>query len=184
MSYFKRQYTRIQDYLLERKINRSPIQRTPGDYDSAQKIGLLFDATELPQRQIVLDYAESLRQQNKKVKLLGFYREKNSETNFTFKHFTLKDLNFWRQPKGALVSQFMEEPFDVLINLSLEAEPALEYISALSSAQLRVGPYTERTYCYDLMIATENRKDLSRFIEQVTFLLKKMNSKPYENTSA
>ncbi len=184
MSYLKRQYNYLQDYLLERKLQQLSVKRHPGDYESAQKIGLLFNATDQQQRQTVLSYAEALQTKGKKVQLLAFYDDKNQQPNFTFKHFSRKELNFFRRPKGQFVDAFIAESFDILINLFLVEEPALEYISALSKAQLRVGPYTERTYCYDLMIDTSNRQDLPRFIEQIEFLLNKMNTAPHETTSA
>lgn len=184
MSYFKRQYTRLQDYMLERKINQNPILRQPGDFQSSESIGILFDANDMATRKIVLEYAEGLKKHNKKVELLAFYKSKKQENNFPFKHFTQKQLNFLRQPDGAIVKDFMFEPFDILINLFLNGHPALEYISALSAAHLRVGPYTERTYCYDLMIDTANRGDLPGFIKQVEFLLNKVNKKSHEITSA
>ncbi len=183
MSFFKQQYSRLQDYFLEREVDRTPIQRKPGDYQNARKIGLLFDATTPELRPIVLRYAQSLKEKNKEVKMLAFYDDKKIEQNFTFKHFTQKELNFWRYPSGPIVEEFINQPFDILISLFLEAEPALEYITALSRAHLRVGPYSERTYCYDLMIENKNQ-NLPRFIEQVEFLLNKMNnSTPHETTA-
>ncbi|MEO0776530.1 MAG: hypothetical protein AAFW73_17220 [Bacteroidota bacterium] len=183
MSYFQQQYQRLQTHFLERKVTRTPIQRVPGDYASARKIGLLFDATDPERRPIVLQYAQSLKQKNKEVKLLAFYDAKQAQPNFTFKHFTQKELNFWRHPSGSLVEDFIAQPFDILINLFFDAQAPLEYITALSRAQLRVGPYSERTYCYDLMIENQS-PDLPRFIKQVEFLLNKMNnSTPHETTS-
>lgn len=185
MSFIKQQYKRLQYFLLERKVRQTPIQRQPGDYRHSKKIGLLFDATVPENRAIVLDYAQSLRQQKKEVKLLAYYHAKKIEPNFTFKHFTLKELNFWGHPGSDSASkEFMAKPFDVLVNLFLHEVPALEYISALSAAQLRVGPYTERTYCYDLMIETKDPHHLKQYIQQVDFLLNKMNSTSHETTSA
>lgn len=184
MSYLKRQYSRLQNYMLERKLQQTSVKRNPGSFHDAQKIGILFNATDTQQRQIVLAYADTLRQKGKNVKLLAFYEDKKTEPNFTFPHFTRKDINFLQHPGGRLVEEFLTESFDILFNLFLEEETSLEYITALSPAQLRVGSYTEKTYCYDLMIDTSNRKDLSRLIEQIEFLLPKMNNKPHETTSA
>lgn len=183
MSYLKRQYTRLQDYMLERKLGQTVVTRSPGNFNTAKKIGLLFNATNLEVRNTVLTFAEQLKNRNKKVDLLGFYNEKNTQPNFPFKHFTQKELNFLRQPAGTIVRDFMFEPFDILINLCLEDEPALAYITALSAAHLRVGPYTDKTYCYDLMIDTNNRQDVSQFIGQVTSLLNKVNKTPHESTT-
>lgn len=143
--------------------------------DSAQSVALLFDATELGARDFVLQYANQLRDLNKKVKLLGFVEGNPEKTEFAFPCFTRKQVNWALQPKGPEVEEFLNQSPDVLIFLSAEPLPWLEYIAALSKAHLRIGPATEHTYCFDVMIDTGNRADLRQFVRQMELLLKKTN---------
>ena len=120
----------MQDYLLERKVSQTPINRKPVPYPSVKTIGILFDASLPENRMIVEAHAKKLKQKGKQVRLLAFYNSRQAEPNFTFSQFTQKELDFFRRPRGTQVKAFMLETFDVLINLFLNEEPALEYISA------------------------------------------------------
>ena len=87
-------------------------------------------------------------------------------------NFNKKNLNWRLAPVGHTVESFIQRKFDILINLSVKEILPLEYISALSQANFRVGPYEKnKTYCYDLMIDTGEEKDLKNLIEQVKHYL-------------
>lgn len=143
--------------------------------DSAQSVALLFDATELAARDFVLQYANQLRGLGKKVKLLGYVEGNPENTEFAFSCFTKKQVSWSLRPKSAEVDEFLNYTPDVLIFLSAEPHPWLEYIAALSKAHLRIGPATEHTYCFDVMIDAGNGTDLRQFVKQMELLLKKTN---------
>lgn len=146
------------------------------NFQTARTIGILFDATDPTRRDVVLKYVEDIRKENKTVKTLGFFNNKLDNNNFTFNYFNVKDLDWMYRPKGEDVSFFMDQNFDLLINVDPETNIHTEYIAALSKANLRVGPYTENTYCYDLMIDSAGSKDLNHFIQEIGRLLLKTNT--------
>ena len=158
---------------LRKKRNRKGSQKV--NLDKAKSVGILFDATDLDQRKTVLAYADNLRKKRKQVKLLGFFDNRLKDNNFTFWHFNKKNIDWAMRPKGKDVSEFIEQPFDLMINLNPESEYYSEYISALSNASFKIGPFTENTFCYDLMIDTSKKTNLRNFIDQMEGLLKKTN---------
>ena len=145
-------------------------------FGEARSIGILFDATNLQNRNLVLEYAEELRDRRKQVKLLGFFDSKLKDENFTFRHFNRKDIDWAMRPKGANVEEFINHSFDILLHLDTASSTYAEYISALSKASFKVGPFTEQTVCYDLMIDTDQRTNLQNFIDQLEGLLEKTNA--------
>jgi hypothetical protein len=149
------------------------------EFDVANSIGILFDATDGVNRNMVMDYAQNLKKQGKNVKLLGFVKSKEKELSFPFNFFTLQKVNWKMIPESAEVNQFLNRPFDILINLYLGKNQPIEYISALSNANLRVGPYSDNTNSYDLIIDTPIGTDLEHLIKQVNFFLNKINSPVY-----
>lgn len=152
-------------------------KRVSVDFKHAQTIGLLFDATELVDRELVLKFAEDLEKSGKKVHLLGFFKQKSGTENSSFASFNLKSLDFkWLPTKSKDVQDFMQRELDILINLSLVETEPLEYISAFSKAKFRVGPSTQRTECYEMMIDLENKTNIKSFIKQVVLFLETMNS--------
>jgi len=158
------------------KIRSRKITRYPVSFEEARTVGLLFDATDPQHRNTVRQYAEELENKGKEITLFAFLQENEPNSNFVFKHFTKKDLNWFQHPSDEVISGFINQPFDFLINLYLDQQPALEYVSGLSQAHLRVGPYSEKLHCYDLMIDTSRQPNLEFFVKHVSYFLNRLKN--------
>jgi len=145
--------------------------------NTAKTVGILFDATELSTRDLVLEYAEKLRKRNKRIKLLGYFNDPTDSAHYPFDFYNRKQVDWAFRPTGERVQAFIRQEFDLLMNINLVSLIHTEYIAALSHAKLRVGPCTEHTYSYDLMIDLSPRSGLKQFIEQAETLLGKTNIK-------
>jgi hypothetical protein len=168
--------TQTHNYFLQKELDQTQIKRESIDFENAKNIGILFNATELADRQIVLDFSKELKNQGKKVKLMGFLNDKDKNANHVFDHFNKSDLDWALRPKQEGIETFIKQRFDILINLSTTSHPSLDYIAAFSHAKFRVGPFTEKIFCYELMIEVDEQKDLKSFLNQVSFFLKKMKT--------
>ncbi len=166
----------IQQRTLKKQLSNK--ERKTGEMNmlKAKSIGLLFDATNLSERNTVLSYAEKLKKKNKKVQLLGFFEQAPQEDNFTFPFYVKKDINWKGVPVGQKIKDFLELRLDLLIHLNLETNLHSESIAAISDACLKIGPVTENVHCYDLMIDPAKNQNLSDFINQVELLLQKTNT--------
>lgn len=165
---------------LKQKLSQTKASRTSVEFEMAESIGILFDATEPSNRNKVIAYAQKLIKNGKKVNLLGFVNNKQKELSFSFKYFTLNEVNWKMIPQGNDVNQFINKKFNILISLCFGKIHPIEYISALSKANLRVGPFSENPNCYDLMIDTPPSKGIDHLIKQVDFYLNRINSPVYE----
>lgn len=145
--------------------------------DNAATIGILFDGTDPAEREMVLEFAEQLKNKGKKVKLLAFFNNKLKSDNFTFDHFNRQQVDFALRPKSQESKDFLGQAFDLLLNLSRKSILPLDYIAALSKARFRVGPFTEKIFCYDLMIELPEKAGLKSFMQQVEFYMKNMRPK-------
>ncbi len=170
--------------LLREVAKRKPAAgRGAVTWKNAKQIGILFNADDPSTRKQILRYAEALRKKGKQVRILGFLTEAQEGQEFAFRTFSKKDIDWQFRPKGSEVQAFMKQSFDLMFHLSLQPDFQLEYIAALSNAKLRVGPPTERTYAYDLMIDVPASAGLQGFIAQMESLLGKTNM-PYEPADA
>ncbi|NUQ22585.1 MAG: hypothetical protein HUU34_01435 [Saprospiraceae bacterium] len=162
---------------LSQQLAKLRRERKPVNLDSAQTVGLLFDASSLTARSVVIQYADELRGRNKRVRMLGYLEGHPDTGEFAFPCFSQKQLDWALCPKSKAVDEFLAQPLDVLLMMPPGQQPWLEYIAALSTAHLKVGPYTNHTYCFDVMIDMPAENDLKQFIRQVEQLLKKTNTK-------
>ncbi len=163
-------------YKFKNAVQNQRTARTSVNFADARTVGLLFDGTDLAQRERVIKFGKELEKQGKKVRLLGLMRTKEDTSNIAFPTFNLKDLDLALLPsKSSEAQDFMQREFDVLLNLTLTETIPLEYIAALSKAKFRVGPVTDKTVCYELMIDVSKNKTLDAFIKQAMLFLGKMN---------
>ncbi len=167
---------------LQQQGRQNRTERKFAGFEKAHSIGILFDATDLNQREVVFQYAKSLSNNDKLVKLLGFFDSKLDDPNFTFRYFNRKQLDWAGRPQGENVQEFIRQPFDMMINLDTASKPQAEYISAQSHAHLRIGPVTENTFCYELMVDISGSQNLHAFIQQMESILAKTNARQYEKT--
>lgn len=169
----------IQNYFYNSSLNKhlkKKVEQSPTNFKLAKSIGILFDASDVDQQKIVLEYADTLRHKGKQVRLLGFFDDKNPREDVAFHHFNKKDINWYMLPKGTEVTNFLESNFDILLNLTLYHHKSFEYLTAAAKANLRVGPYgKDKTHCYDLMIDANQNNSLNNFIGQVDYFLKIVN---------
>lgn len=84
---------------------------------------------------------------------------------------TVKELNFWGLPRHEKVSEFVDMNFDILFNLALSQNLALDYITALSQAKFKVGSSTGDSKYFDLNINIDENNDALYLAKQQIFYL-------------
>ncbi|MCP3931461.1 MAG: hypothetical protein GY705_20440 [Bacteroidetes bacterium] len=167
---------KLYKYFLHNKLREKEFQPLPMDFAKAKNIGLLFKADSFEWREQVSHFSIDLENKGKSTFLLGYFDSNVKADNFSFHHFTNKEVNWYLHPKGQEIDTFLNQSLDILINLHPIAHPVFEYIVSLSKAHLRVGPVSENVSSYDLMIDSHGKEELSHFIKQVVYLLNKTNT--------
>ena len=158
-----------------KKINRNP---EIVSFDEASKIGILYDATDERDSDSVKNYIKNIRANFKKdILAMGFVDRKETHKSqyaqFGLDFFTKKDLNFQMIPINPIVNNFINEKFDILINLNSGKCFPLRYISAMSKARFRVGRYSSsNTIYFDMMIKLNGEPPIRTVIEEIEHFLR------------
>lgn len=146
-------------------------------FDEARTIGLVFDASTAAEYRLVLNYVKTLQDMNKKVKCLGFYQGKRKpgyltdQLNWSYCHKA--DLGWSLAVKSDQVARFVDEEFDVLIDLSPSSLFYTKYLSGMSNALYKVGRFhEEQINIYDLLIQVADSTKLQELMEHVNHYLK------------
>lgn len=142
--------------------------------DSAQKIGLLFDASSEMARKEILEFAHSLSEQKKKVTMLGYFNEKQVSLSQRFDFFTLKETSWLGQPKSEKAADFARQKFDLLLTLNPQNLGPLEWLAAESQAAFKIGFATSRPNDFDIQLETPEGKGIRYFTEQLALYLGKI----------
>src|SRR5438045_5984489 len=118
-------------YFLNRQLRSRRTERGTMKLADAADIGILFDASDPDKVSLVNNFADSLKKQKKRIVMLGYYDTPKRAINFNFSYFNRKDINWFLEPRGDTVKDFISKKFDVLINAYLDESLTLEYVSAL-----------------------------------------------------
>lgn len=138
--------------------------------NESKNIGIIYNATEFVSFEIIKKLVKDLSHDAKKITVLGYVNSKNLIDNYLYRKgfdfFSRNDLNWYFKPVSQVVDQFIREPFDLLINLSLDDHYPIRYITGVSSATFKAGRYSPGDTFLDLMIDIEKEKQAMRNIQE------------------
>ena len=169
MNWLNKIKTGVGRYMLNQKfksIRRSPLVCNIAD---AKRIGILYNATELTSFEIIRDFVKKISSYNASVTTLGYVHSKNLIDHYLYRKgfdfFYKGNLNWYSMPKSEITDKFLHEPFDILINLSLEDYYPIQYITALSPATFKAGRFTSEDQYLDLMIDIEKETKIMKKLQ-------------------
>lgn len=164
-----------------KELKKVRFKREIVSFNEAGKIGLLYDATDEKDYEVVKNYVKNIRGTYKKdILAMGFVDKKKLPpaqfAQYGLDFFTKKDLNFKMIPVNPIVQNFINEKFDVLINLNSGKCFPLQYISAMSHARFRVGRYLRTAIdSYDMMVQIKGEPGIKVVIDEIEHFLKQIN---------
>lgn len=149
-------------------------------FEKAKTVGIIFDATNTDDYEIVKRYVVYLREHMKKVKVIGFFSTKEipalTYSKLEYDFFSVKELNWLGKPESVIIKNFIDEEYDLLIDLNIHDHFALKYIAALSKSRFKVGKLDEDGIdIHDLMIDADNTQTVKYFLRQIDTYITMLN---------
>lgn len=167
---------------LKKELEADPriIQQTRFNFFGVRTVGILFDASNPEDFELVKRYVVYLREHAKKVKVMGYFSAKQipalTYSKLEYDFFSSKEVNWFGKPTTHIIDNFINEEFDLLIDLNIHDHFPLKYISALSKAKFKVGKYKEEDESiFDMLIDADNTQTLKYFLRQVDIYIDMMN---------
>jgi hypothetical protein len=173
---------------LKKEANRLERVRKNPDLQAAGTIGILYDATTKEIFDLVKEFYLDLKQHQKNPVSLGyidfnealhFHPLARPEADYFFKN----QQNWFKKPNGAVVENFIDEPFDILINLTLEDNYAIDYIASVSKAGLKIGRAESAVaFSYDMTFFLDKDANLRSFAYMIIHYLSNINNEKQKST--
>ncbi|CAN5848054.1 hypothetical protein BH11BAC7_BH11BAC7_26830 [soil metagenome] len=154
-------------------------QKIVCNIEDAKTIGIVFTFNGNEDFELLKKYVLYLRELKKKVKAIGYYKTKEepqmqySKVDYDF--FSKKSHNWYGKPTDHLVTNFVEEEFDIMIDINPDKDAVITYVAALSKAKFKVGRFEETDFIHDLMFESPKEKGLKYFLRQVDTYLTVIN---------
>lgn len=182
MSIFKNIKTSLANRALKQELKSIGHIRQPNqfNFEKIKTVGIVFDATGTEDFEIVKRYVVYLREHLKKVKVIGYFSTKEipalTYSKLEYDFFSTKELNWMGTPNSVIIRNFINEEFDLLIDLNIHDHFPLKYIAALSKAKFKVGKFNENDIeIHDMMIDADGTKTVKYFLRQIDTYITMLN---------
>jgi hypothetical protein len=166
---------RIGKYILGQNLKKHERRKQFHTFESARTVGILFDATDQQNYEAARNFAKFLTERKIRLYGLGYADTKEVSTFYSyytgFNFYTKKDINWKGIPSNHNVNDFINEPLDILIDLSLAENFSLAYIQALSKASFKIGMFGKNDKRYDFMIDIKSNPTAEFLADQVRHFL-------------
>lgn len=163
-------------YMLKQEIKKISRKNHSVSLAHAQNIGILFTINNETELKEAEDLAKTLKTVNKKVQLMGFLTNKllNIKPNSNLQLLTVEDIAWNYVPKKEKIINFVNNEFDMLINLCTEICFPLTYVTAMSKSLFKVGAYNpKQAIIFDFMIDTQ-QQSITGFSDELKYYLDKI----------
>ncbi len=168
---FKNTRQNIGNSLLRRKLRNQRRKKFISNFENSQLIGVVFKTDNQSDFEIVKKFLHFLTEQNNKIVAMCYVDVKKVPDYYLlrkgFNFFSRNDLNFFFLPKSNSILDFIEKPFDMLIDLSTDNNFPLHFISNLSKAKFKIGKFNANSSCFDVMIDISKDNSVQSLIEHI-----------------
>ena len=158
---------------LAKLISKTDHQPVFPNIDTVKTIGVIWQPTQKNAFQYLKTYFN-----REQVIFRGFcVFEEITNPHQDSNTLTVKDLDFWGLPKKDKVDEFINIRFELLLNIALENNIILDYITALSQAKFKVGSSPNAKNYFDLNINIDENRTPMYLAKQQIFYLAQLNKK-------
>lgn len=172
MEFTKNLKRKAGNYFLSKKLKQFNRVRQMHTLKTAQTAGVIITPTNQESFEQIKKFLNYLTGKGVKVFILGYVDDKKIPDSFLFwkgiNLFSRNDLNWAGIPETASVNDFIEQQFDMLIDLSLPDYFPVQYVSTLSKSSFKIGKYENDKSVYDLMFELHEESTLDEYIEHLT----------------
>ncbi len=179
MNFINKWRIKAGNYFLNKMLPLVQRKKHFESFAKAKMVGIVFNATDKEDFELVKRYVRYLKDCDKKVKALGFFNTyKVPELTYSkleWDFFTIKDLSWNYIPNKNFIENFINEEYDILIDMNLNHDFPLHYVSSLSKAHFKIGKYKTNAD-YDLMIEMPDEKGLKFYLRSIDQYIQLLNS--------
>jgi hypothetical protein len=168
--------------ILSKKIARTRRKAHYSNIDKVKTIGIVWDASKTEDFNSLSRFYQKMHDRHIDVKIIGYYPGKELPDQYTALRFLScirkKEINFFYLPVSAESDFFINNRFDILIDINFDKIFPLRYITSLSSASFKVGlsdGHPEASTC-ELMMELKKPVQVETYLNEIIRYLEMINS--------
>ncbi len=165
------------------KNRRNKIRRIKkfNNLRNSHKIGIVWDGSKPDDFDSISSFYQDMQNINIQVDIVCYYPDKVLPDKYTairyLNCFKQSDLNLFFIPQVYDINEFINTPYEILIDINNNEYFPLEFITTLSRAEFKVGherlKYKDQL---DMTMSTDKANDPAYYLEQVKYYLEMINT--------
>jgi len=183
MELFMNTRLKIGMMILSKKAARKKRAVSYSSFANVRSIGIVWDASK-PQEFVNLSRFHQKMLENKiDVKIFGYFPGKNLPDQYTaIRYLTCirkDEVTSFYHPDSSETNSFINNPFDILIDINFDKMFPLHYVTTLSKARFKVGLSGSESSDspFDLMLEIKKPVDIDSYLTQVIHYLEMIKDK-------
>lgn len=164
-------YRIIKEFFLKKIVKKGLLRyKLEDSTDRIKTIGLLIDESDFSQRDLILNELKSFNLDIQEVSVLIFKDKIKAKEVISPPFFSLKDITLTGKIVKPEVQNFVDTPFDLLINFFDEPKPSLTMIAKKSKAKFKIGFSSIDKRINHLIIHSETENIKEFLTESIKYL--------------
>lgn len=181
MELFKKLRVLIACSIVSKRLRKLHRRKKFNNLRNAHKIGIVWAGDQPDDFNAITKFHQEMQAIGIQVDILCYYPGKVLPDKFTaFRYlncFKRSDLNFFFFPQPREVIEFMNTPYEILIDINFRKHFPLYFITALSQAEFKIGAgATIDPEVLDMTIEIPVSERIEYYLEQVKFYLEMINT--------
>ena len=188
MELFKKIRLNIGKNILSKKVANLKKKVYYSNFSQVKSIGIVWDASRPIEFASLTKFYQKMHELKIEVKIYGYYPGKNLPDQYTaIRYLTCikkDEINFFYCPVSSETRKFINNPFDILIDINFEKRFPLKYVTTLSNARFKIGLFDhEPSHSpFDLMMEIKNPVDIGLYLSQIICYLEMIKDKTVKTT--
>lgn len=173
---------KIGKFILSKKTSGAKRKKYYSNIRLVKKMGIVWDASNLHEFLSLSKFYQKMHDRNIEVSILGYYSGKNLPDQYTAVRYLSvvkrKELNLFYIPVSEESKSFINNHFDILIDINFKKLFPLQYIIELSNAGFKVGLLDSAVESspLDMMMEMKASAGLENYLNQIVAYLEMINA--------
>jgi hypothetical protein len=182
MEFFRNIRLKIAWTILRKRVSRSNRKMVYRNFHEVKSIGVVWNASKHDDFQSLARFHQRMQDRNIDVKIFGYYQGKHLPDQYTaIRYLTCirnTETNLFFLPESTEGKSFINNKFDILIDINFEKIFTLIYVTMMSNSAFKVGLFEaeESNTPFDLMMEIKKPVNVEDYLKQVIQYLEMINS--------
>jgi hypothetical protein len=170
--------SKIANYILNSRLKAVQRVIKISNLEEAKSVGILW---EIDQKESYDRCLAELNGMGIITSGLCYFPTRKAQIPAGITGFTKKQTWFWLEiPKAESAQNFIQQKFDILIDLTAQSRFPIIFVTALSEAAFKIGSVKSSANYFDWSIEFAEEIQTSQLVEQILYYLKRINKATIE----